>query len=542
MKPGNSIAAPIIFACIFVTACSCTSFATEPTGGNAEKYKEIQAVLEAAIANKEYESEYDDLMRSPYLRDVLVAIAAVDPAKGLSLFADLDNLYRGENKPGFRAMTASALARALTGAERLKLFKACQESNAPEIGQSVALSARVSSPEELTAIAALVDPRTAEGSLALLLAAADLKDSGGDWNKTLQMAQYRNEGREPLAIANKAFRAYLEGDVDSFRKLLGETLSESKTEEQTMITTIGISVPLKLMLMRAVRKTPDHRVRYADYVCEASKSIKDGAAAFTVLAFVAESLGEKPSDCLATQLKERWNDEYLDGAMSAGKHGAAFYAFNAMLGADEQWAITVAEKLVASIMAQESPKNYYHMIGTIAGVVASKDPNRARKIAKQAKMLEWYGNALRCVYREWGKVNPKAALLAVKEEDFWMDDESRHRMCADVTLEAAVGSSLVDPLLAVDEIALLPDNQIRFTQGYCLVAPPLARKDLDRALRLLMPAEGKPMIADAATALAHIVLDHYGIDIDPTVTDFYPDYLRPRNLWPGPHLAQPIRF
>ena len=75
---------------------------------HAEKYKKIQDILEKAIVNRQYENEYDDLTKSPYLRDVIVAIAAVDPAKGLSLFANVDTLYQGKGLTNFKAMTAPA--------------------------------------------------------------------------------------------------------------------------------------------------------------------------------------------------------------------------------------------------------------------------------------------------------------------------------------------------------------------------------------------------------------------------------------------------
>jgi hypothetical protein len=512
---------------------------------HAKKYKKIQAILENAIVNRQYENDYDDLTRSPYLRDVIVAIAAVDPAKGLNLFADVDTLYRGKGLTNFKAMTASALARVLKGAKRHEFLEVCAKSNEKEVALSAAYSAPVSSPEDLKAVANLVDSTSAEGSLILLLAAGELKDSCGDWNKALQMVKYQNEGNvgtDPLAIANEVFRAYLVNDINPLIVRLREMSSISKPERQRQTTIIGVTIPLRLMLMRKTPAKTDHRIRYANYICEASKIILSDKAAFSVLGFVAEALGENPPACIAAQLKERWSKKHLEGSVSVDKHFATFYALNAMITLDEQWATMVAEELVNSLLAQENSRIYYHMVGTIAGVLASKNPERARKIAKQIKSLEWYGNALRCIYRGWGKTDPEAALSTVKKENFGMADMDNRRMRADVTLEAAVGASFLNPGLAADEIALLPDNRIRFTQGYCLIAPPLARKDLDRALQLLIPAEEEPMIADAATALAHILLAHAGIDIDPTIPDFFPDYLRPRNLWPGPRLSQPIRF
>lgn len=511
----------------------------------ANRYEEIRAVLENAVANKQYESEYDDLTRSPYLRDVIAAIAAVDPVKGLSLLDDLDSVYRGDALPDFKAATASALARVLEGTEKRKLFEACQESNEPGVVLSLLFSARISSPEELKMLVDLAEPTTLEGSLALLLAAVDLKDGGGNWETALQMAQYQKEGdltSNPLATAHEVFRAYLAQDIEPLRGLLEELSTESTTERQILTTVTGISIPLGLMLARRTPETPDHRVRYANYVCEASKSMQDEAAAFTVLALATEALGERPPDCIATQLKERWRKASLNGEVTVGKHGAAFFAFNAMLDSDEHWATTVAEELVNSLLARENSETYYHMVGTIVGILAGRNPSRAREIAKQVRSLEWHVNALRCIYREWAKVDPEAALKAAKKEDFGMNDERNRRLCADITLEAAVGAALLKPSLAADEIALLPDNRVRLTQGYCLIAPLLARQDLNRALTLILPAQDEPIIADVATALAHILLEYAVIDIDPALPDFFPDYLRPRNSWPGPRLSQPIRF
>jgi hypothetical protein len=331
-------------------------------------------------------------------------------------------------------------------------------------------------------------------------------------------------------------------DINPLKVRLREMSDVSRTKQQRQTTILGVTIPLTLMLMRNTAAITDHRIRYANAICEATKIIRPDNAAFGVLAFAAEAMGENPPACVAAQLKKRWSKTHLNGRVSVEKHFAAFYALKAMLTTDEHWATMVAEELVASLLAQEDSKIYYHMVGTIAGVLAGRSPERARKIAKQIKSLEWYGNAMRCIYRGWGKTDPEAALAAVKKETFGMGDPGNRRMRADLTLEAAVGASWVNPCLAADEIALLPDNRIRFSQGYCLIAPPLAHQNLDRALQLIVPAGKEPITADAAAALAHILLTHAGIDIDPTIPDFFPDYLRPRDQWPGPRFSQPIRF
>ncbi len=501
-----------------------------------EKFKKIQAILEKILHSQQNK---DGLATSPYLVDVIMAIAALDPDKGLSLFAEIDTLYQGEGTANVKAAVASGLARILTGTKRYEFLKACAKIKEKEVGLSVAYSASVSSLEDLQAIADLVDPASAEGRLILLLAAGELKESSGDWHQALKMIKYQNKGKDHLAIANEIFQNYLMDDSNALEVKL-RNMSQAEAQPQMIIA--GSVMPLMSMLIRKTPAAPDHRLQYANFICKASKKIESDKTAFSLLSFVIENLDDNPTDCIADQLKERWDTTYFSGNPSIGKYFAAFYTFKAMLPLDASWATMVAEELVSSILAQENAKTYYHMVGTIAGVLATKDPERALEIAKKIKSLEWYGNALRCIYRGWGKTDPETAFSMVKKENFGMDEAGNKRMQADVMLEAAVGASFINPELAVEKIGLLPEKKARFTQGYCLVAPPLAEKDLDRALGLLLPRDEKPMRADAAIALAHIVLAHTGVDIDPTVSDFFPDYLRPRDFWPGPRLSQPIRF
>ena len=523
-----------------VVDCSNTSnkqLATVQFLDHQKKFKEIQAILEKALHTQQ--NEEDGLATSPYLVDVIMAIAALDPDKGLSLFADLDTLYQGEGTTNVKAAVASALARVLTGSKRDEFLKACAKIKEKEVGLSVAYSASISSLEELQAIADLVDSTSAEGSLILLLAAGELKERSGDWQQALKMIKYQNKGNDPLAIANEIFQDYLMDDRNALEVRM-KNMSQAEAQPEMIIA--GSVMPLRSLLIRKTPATADHHLQYANFICEASKKIESDKTAFSLLGFVVDNLNDNPTGCIADQLKERWDTTYFSGSRSVGKYFAAFYAFKAMLPLDAPWATMVAEELVSSILAQENAKTYYHMVGTIAGVLATKDPERALEIAKKIKSLEWYANALRCIYRGWGKTDPEAAFSMVKKENFGMDEAGNKRMQADVMLEAAVGASFIDPELAADKIALLPDKKVRFTQGYCLVAPPLAVKDLDRALSLLLPIDEQPMLADAAIALAHIVLAHAGVDIDPTVSDFFPDYLRPRDFWPGPRFSQPIRF
>jgi hypothetical protein len=508
-------------------------------------YKKIKVLLENALVERQYEDDYDDPTKSPYLRDLITAIAAVDPDKGLRLFAEIDTLYRGEDLSNFKASTASALAKTLKGNKKHEFIKLCNKFGDKKIALAAAYSTPVYSLQDLKAIATLVDASSVNGSLVLLLAAADLKDSCHEWKKALQMIKYDSEGHgdtDPLSVAIKIFRAYLLDDTKPLTARLRRTSGTSETERQRLATIAGVTIPLQYMLTRKTPAKPDQRMRYANCICEASKKIPSDQVAFATLGFVAKALGEKPTDCVAAQLKKRWRENHLKGSVSVEKHYAAFYAFEAMLSVDEKWATTVAEELIRSLLAQQNSRNYYHMVGTTAGALAGKNPERARKIAVQIRSLEWYNNALRCIYREWGKTDPEAALSAVKTENTWMEGMFNRRMLADLKLEAAVGASFVNPGLAADEIALLPNTEIRFTQGYCLIAPPMAREDLDRALQLLVPYEKGPLVADAATALAHILLSRAGINLDPTIPDFFPDHFRPRNLWPGPRVCQPIRF
>jgi hypothetical protein len=134
-------------------------------------YKKIKVLLENALVERQYEDDYDDPTKSPYLRDLITAIAAVDPDKGLRLFAEIDTLYRGEDLSNFKASTASALAKTLKGNKKHEFIKLCNKFGDKKIALAAAYSTPVYSLQDLKAIATLVDASSVNGSLVLLLAA-----------------------------------------------------------------------------------------------------------------------------------------------------------------------------------------------------------------------------------------------------------------------------------------------------------------------------------------------------------------------------------
>jgi hypothetical protein len=400
------------------------------------KYKKTMILLEKVIANQQHE-----IFRSLYLCDVIVAIATQDPEKGLELFGDIDTLYKGSNLNGLKIRTASALYRVLKGSSKHQLFQTLAKTDDKELASSVASTIRVSDTEDLNVVSQLVDPTSAEGSLILLLAAGEFKDKGRDWKKVMLMAKCHMDSKNednPFTVANQVYRAYLVNDIDPLKVQLKKMSKLSKNVERSSNILIGIILPLRLMQMRKIAVEEDHRFRYANYICEGSKQLSSDKTAFGILSVTVEASGEQPSACIVAQLKKRWNKQHLNGEVSF-LHGAAFYAFKSMLTIDEKWATLLAEELIASLLAPRDSKIFYHMVGTITGILTRKNPKRAREIARQINSLEWYINALRCIYREWGKIEPKAAIASVKNEDFRMPDhwkKKKERVKADIMLEA----------------------------------------------------------------------------------------------------------
>jgi len=533
----------IVILCISCLCISCSSTrgvpVSEASHDNA-KLKKIQSILESSLKNHKDSDAPSGLQWSAAVRDVVGALTVCDPAQGIELFKKLDTLHDSGKDRSVETGTAMLMMRILKGSDRDRFIELCREKGDKELKNTVVEVMKVNNEKDFMLTAAVVDPSTMPGDATLLLAACDLKGIGQDWKKAAEMAAFSTDENfiaDPALLIGALLRAYLNND----EKKAGEIMSSAAglKGKYEVASFESSALPVKFMRDREDGdRLIESYIKFIDRSCAALPEDK----AFAMMAFMAKHYPDNAPETLATAIKKRWKKEFLSGELSVA-HFSTFYAARALIAFHPEWSCQASAVLIDSLFSQQRPESHYHMIGTTAGILARKDARSAMKQANRIKSMEWIVNAKRCIYRGWAMREPEEAIESAKKE-YLMSGEVGKRLCADLLLEAAVGASLTKPELAAKEIAALPDTPVRFGQGYCLIAPPMAHVDLDNAVSLVLPkgTSGGPVPADSAHALAAMVLDIADIPIDPTFPRFYPDLMYPRDQWPGPYFSEPIRF
>lgn len=533
----------IAILCTCCLGLSCTSIrrvpASEDSGANA-KLKRIQSILESSLNNHKDSDAPSGLKWSAAVRDVVGALTVCDPAQGIELFEKLDTLHKGGTDQSVETGTAMLMMRILKESDRDRFIELCREKGDRELKSTVVEVMKVNSEKDFMLAAAMVDPSAMPGDATLLLAACDLKSIGQEWKKALEMAAFSTEENfiaDPTLLIGALLRAYLNDDGKKAGEIMNSVTGLKGKYEVASFE--ASALPVKFM---RDRKDGDKLIEsYMEFINRSCTSLPEDKA-FTMMAFMAKHYPDNSPEILTTAIKNRWKKEFLSGELSA-VHFATFYAARSLNAFHPEWSCQASVALINSLFSQKNPESHYHMTGTALGILARKDARSALKLANRIKSMEWIVNAKRCIYRGWAMRDPEEALESAKKE-YLMSGDVGKRLRADLILEAAVGASLAKPELAAEAIASLPDSPVRFGGGYCLIAPSMARVDLEKAVSLVIPkgASGDPVPADSAHALAVMVLDIANIPIDPTFPRFYPDLMSPRDQWPGPYFSEPIRF
>jgi len=534
------IALVICAACLCISCRNTSGRQAGDGSGNREKLRKIQAVLESAIKSHKDGGGPGGLQWSVAVRDIVGAMAVCEPQAGIGLFQKLDAPGTGDSDRSVRTGAAMLLMRALKGSDRESFIELCRKTDDRELKNTVVEVMKVGSEKDLLLTEEMVDPSTMAGDATLLLAACDLKDAGLDWKDAAGKAAYSTDENfivEPTLIIGALLRAYLNDDSEKAGEILKSVTGLKGRYEVTFCETAAL--PVKFMRDR--EGGDESAGNYIEFIDRSCAGLPEEDA-FSVIAFAAKHYPDSAPPALAQAIRKRWKKEFLAGELSVA-HFSTFYAARSLIAFNPEWSCQALSSLIGSLFSQKKPESHYHMIGTSAGLLARKDARSAMKLAEQIKSMEWIVNAKRCIYRGWAMREPDEAVASARKE-YIMGGDVGKSLREDLLLEAAVGASLSKPELAAAVLAELPDRPVRFSQGYCLIAPQMARVDLDKAISLIVPkgASGGPVPADCAHALAAMALDIAAVPIDPTFPRFYPELMYPRDQWPGPYSSEPIRF
>lgn len=521
----------------FVSGSAITKAETTQDAKIQRAYK----LLNLAISNHTVIDYYRALPWNYTLIDVIPAIASVNSQTGLKLFNNFDK--KDDKSLELSYSTAINLVRILKGDDREKIIDSCLNAN-DDYKTAIASSILINDDNDLKDVLKLIDSSTPKGCLILLSNACRLKSEGKAYDWITNKIKYKSEKPITLNSWENAFgivNAYLNGGPKAINSIISEINKDPKSKEISFYYLLeGVKLPLALMFLQGSNV---EAVKFTDALCEASKTLNDRDA-FMFLGVISRFFSKDTPLSLCTELKARWKKENFD-KNALDVYESAYYSVRALIEKDPVISKEIAEKLVDSILEGKDPESHYHMVGTILGVLAKKFPKESLEIAKKINSLEWYVNALRCIYRGWAMSDPKSAIKDAKIK-FPTDERDTNNMGKkinnDILLEAIVGASYNNPALACDEFGNLPDEPARYCEGYCLIAPNLAMVDFERSIKLLVPDETKPITSDAALALSRILFNLTNTYLGPLQPEFYPEHINPTENWPGPFMSAPLRF
>ncbi len=512
-----------LVAVFLFTAFGCQSTKANPDQAKAippevQQLRRLLALsLERAVRAGTYQSTTRNESHSPAIQ----AFATFDPDAALAKFGALPR--SDEDARAVFEQTAFLLATVLQGDHQSKLIRLCRGLDEAEV--QIAFGLRTDSPELLTE---LVDPKLPEGNIALLLHAVERKHTNRPWKDFAKAASCQadagSDGKAvidflkawlytPDSLPIKSIKAFAVGNRESPIAEYLRVLSQRGND--------GLGVSRRLC---------------SDLATEARK-LKLQKQAFLLGQLCFPHRDNAPKELL-NSIKSKALLDYLPsrlGPRFSLEYPVSFYIARTLVGCGAREGVTLCEKLAEGVLSFGQTESYYHMLSTIAGVVARLDPEKASEIARNVKSLSWAIHAKRCVLRAWAEHDRTLNKATVHEmtplEQHWPE----------LLVEVAVGRSFIDPRAAVEILRQIPKQPSRHVLGACLIAPSLARLDLKETLELL-DLDGRSTFTHTDTyALSRIVLDQYYGKTGPVSTrsEFHPSFARCRDFWPGPHLPPP---
>jgi len=468
---------------------------------------------------------------------LLKALSLDDPVFALQEFEKLP--WEQEEDLKVKSITASFLAETLQGENLNELITSCKNTGSKEACFSAASVLPVTNSRELEDAISLVDVKDSRGLFIALVLAAQAQDAGVDIARLREICDPLVSDL-PSTHPAVFLHHYLESDISA----IVQTVKNLEFQKDSGY----IVKPLSMFMQRGdpgsqmANKIADDLVLQSGFFPESQR--------ISLCGLLAAILDNQASLQLAKAFENQGVPDDIDRFLQSASQDKliqdSFYIYSVaklLVESGNNRGTEIAIKMAERITGFREPEDYYHLLGTLCGLVALQDTVKAIEISKYVKTLEWHVNARRCLYRSWAKKDPEAARkdikMQIKGESF-VDKKIRN----DVLMEVVLGEALTDPLGALKSLNQLPPTNNRFYFGACVIAPEIAKEDLRKALLLVAPNQRRKLSPHSALSLSIIRLAH---GKKPFLflgsrCDFYPDCLIPRDRWPGPSLSQPLLF